>query len=141
MRIFKDLEMVEHLGSGVPRILESYNEDCFKFSSNFIRMSFPVVEGISLTQPTAMKITGITDSDKNGGQTGGQIGGQIELTKRQKDVLKIIKDDNHISRNSISIKLGINESAVQKHLTTLKNKGALVRIGGTRGYWKINYNE
>ena len=41
MRIFKDLHLVEHLGSGVPRILESYGKDCFTFSDNFLRMSFP----------------------------------------------------------------------------------------------------
>lgn len=29
MRIFKDLRMVEQLGSGVPRILKSYGKECF----------------------------------------------------------------------------------------------------------------
>jgi ATP-dependent DNA helicase RecG len=46
MRIFKDLGLVEHLGSGVPRILESYDKDCFKFSDNFLRMSFPATEQV-----------------------------------------------------------------------------------------------
>ena len=41
MRIFKDLDLVENLGSGVPRILESYGKDCFTFSDNFLRMTFP----------------------------------------------------------------------------------------------------
>jgi len=41
MRVFKDLDLVEHLGSGVPRILRSYSKDCFKFSENFLRMTFP----------------------------------------------------------------------------------------------------
>jgi ATP-dependent DNA helicase RecG len=41
MRVFKDLDLVEHLGSGVPRILQTYSKDCFKFSENFLRMSFP----------------------------------------------------------------------------------------------------
>ncbi len=41
MRIYKDLNLVEHLGSGVPRILENYSKDCFKFSTNFLRMTFP----------------------------------------------------------------------------------------------------
>ena len=41
MRIFKDLKLVEHLGSGVPRILEAYPKECFKFTENFLRMTFP----------------------------------------------------------------------------------------------------
>jgi predicted HTH transcriptional regulator len=44
MRIFKDLGMVEQLGSGVPRILENYGRECFTFSDHFLRMSFPVHE-------------------------------------------------------------------------------------------------
>lgn len=47
MRIFKDLDLVEHLGSGVPRILESYGKDCFTFSDNFLRMTFPAAEKIT----------------------------------------------------------------------------------------------
>lgn len=41
MSIFKDLELVEHLGSGIPRILEAYPQECFKFTENFLRMTFP----------------------------------------------------------------------------------------------------
>jgi len=42
MRVFRDLELVEHLGSGVPRILRSYGKECFKFTENFLRMTFSV---------------------------------------------------------------------------------------------------
>ena len=42
MRIFRDLDMVEQLGLGVPRILKSYGKECFTFTENFLRMSFPV---------------------------------------------------------------------------------------------------
>ena len=45
MRIFKDLDMVEQLGSGIPRILEHYPRSIFRFTSNFIRIIFPYTEG------------------------------------------------------------------------------------------------
>ena len=41
MRIYKDLELVEQLGSGIPRILEHYGKECFQFTENFLRMVFP----------------------------------------------------------------------------------------------------
>jgi ATP-dependent DNA helicase RecG len=47
MRIFKDLELVEQLGSGVPRILQSYGRDCFCFLDNFIRMTLPALEQVT----------------------------------------------------------------------------------------------
>ena len=42
MRIYRDVELVESLGSGIPRILNAYGENCFKFTDNFIRITFPV---------------------------------------------------------------------------------------------------
>jgi ATP-dependent DNA helicase RecG len=40
MRIFKDLDMVEHLGSGLPRITEFYGAESFRFTENFLRITF-----------------------------------------------------------------------------------------------------
>lgn len=110
MRVFKDLRLVEQLGSGVPRILKSYNKACFKFSDNFLRMTLPK-----------------------------SIGGQInDLTDKQQKVLQLITTNHKITRKELAEKLQINTSAVQKHLSALKDKKYLERIGGTRGYSKTN---
>lgn len=42
MRIFRDLDLVEQLGSGMPRILQAYPKTSFHFTDNFIRMVIPV---------------------------------------------------------------------------------------------------
>ncbi|EKY11019.1 Fic family protein [Capnocytophaga sp. oral taxon 324] len=47
MRVFRDLDLVEHLGSGVPRILRSYGKECFKFTEIFLRMIFPVTAQVT----------------------------------------------------------------------------------------------
>lgn len=44
MRIYRDLDMVEQFGSGVPRILQAYGEDCFHFYESYTRMVFPAEE-------------------------------------------------------------------------------------------------
>ena len=109
MRVFKDLGMVEQLGSGVPRILESYGRECFTFSDNFLRMVFPI------------------------------HGGQAEqLTERQQEVLELIRTNPSISRNQLSEKLGINPSAIQKHIDSLKKKGIISRDSDTTGYWEVH---
>jgi ATP-dependent DNA helicase RecG len=41
IRVFKDLELIEHLASGVPRILKYYSEQAFEFTDNFLRITFP----------------------------------------------------------------------------------------------------
>jgi predicted HTH transcriptional regulator len=40
MRIYKDLELVEHLGSGLNRILESYDKDSFIVKQNYMKNIF-----------------------------------------------------------------------------------------------------
>lgn len=44
--IFKDLDLVEQLGSGVPRILDAYPQESFEFSENFTRLVFPATEQV-----------------------------------------------------------------------------------------------
>jgi len=41
MRVFRDLEIVEQLGSGIPRILEAYSKDVFEIRQSFIRVVLP----------------------------------------------------------------------------------------------------
>ena len=40
--IYRDLELVESLGSGIPRIMQAYGEDSFRFTANFIRITLPI---------------------------------------------------------------------------------------------------
>ncbi len=40
MRVFKDVELVEQLGSGLIRILNTYDKSIFKITDNYIRIVF-----------------------------------------------------------------------------------------------------
>ena len=64
-------------------------------------------------------------------------GGQ-KLTAKQIVLVDLLKQTPTISRKDISKKLGINESAVQKRLDTLRKKGVVSRVGPDRGgYWEV----
>lgn len=64
-------------------------------------------------------------------------GGQ-KLTSKQMVVLDLIKQNPYATRKELSEKLGIYESAVQKHLDTLKKKEAINRVGPDKGgHWEI----
>ena len=74
MRVFRDLEIVEQLGSGVPRILEHYGRDAFEIRPNFLRVIFryegsvktsvKILEAMRLnneiTIPELAELTGVT---------------------------------------------------------------------------------
>ncbi len=80
-----------------------------------------------------VQTSGDLKSGQTGGQTGDQTGNFIKPTKRQKDVLILIEKNVFISRKELSHMLKINESAVQKHIDALKQKGLIERIGGDFG--------
>ncbi|MFI3239252.1 MAG: hypothetical protein R3Y22_01485 [Bacteroidales bacterium] len=42
MRVYRDLELVESLGYGVPRIVDKYGKESFIFMHNFTRMVLPI---------------------------------------------------------------------------------------------------
>ena len=78
--------------------------------------------------------------DKLGGSIGGSIGGPIEqelLTERQTQILNLVQQNPKVSYREMAVQIGINESAIKKHLNHLKDAGWLERVGGTRGYWAI----
>jgi predicted HTH transcriptional regulator len=131
-KLTKHLDLVEQLGSGIPRILETYGKACFKFSNNFLRMTFPKAA-------SDVDDKGANDGSAIGGAIGSAIGGAKEtLTDSQQRVLKFILDKPNVAYREVADKLGINPSAAQKHFDALKNKGVITRKGGTRGIWEVD---
>lgn len=92
---------------------------------------------VKLYRPVIESIGGAIDNS-SGAIEG--LGGAIEvsqLTERQQEILVLIQHNPKVSYRSLAEQLGINQSALQKHLNHLKDAGWLERIGGTRGYRKI----
>lgn len=134
-RVFRRLDYIEQWGSGIARIKQLCKEagnlePVFKETGDFFDIEF--IRGKDSATIDEVKDIGTPQS--------GAIYGQIEkglLTERQQDVLSLLESDPTISRQEIVASLGINASAVQKHLAKLKELGIIERVGGTRGYWQI----
>ena len=84
MRRFKDLDRVEQLGSGIPRILQFYEKDVFQFLENFLRIVLP------------------TNVIENADQDGGQDNNVKELTKGQDQVFRLIEANPKTSRRELT---------------------------------------
>lgn len=61
MRVFRDLELVEHLGSGLPRITEFYGPECFRFTENFLRITFAASGPVYEEEATEQVEAPVTD--------------------------------------------------------------------------------
>lgn len=136
MRVFKDLDLVEQLGSGIPRILESYEMECFKFSENFVRMIFP-----SSTKVVSDQARGIQSTSADG-LVDRLVDGLVDgLVDSQKRILELIQENPKISKRAMSEAIDISTTAIDKNINKLKEKGLIVRVGSDRaGYWKIVKN-
>ena len=73
---------------------------------------------------------------------GGQkivAGGQKKWSETTLKILGLIKQNPKISRKELCGELGINPSAVQKHIEKLKDANKIERIGGAKGgEWRVN---
>jgi len=105
MRIYKDLDLVEQLGSGVPRILEHYGKDCFKLSDNFLRMTFPKA-GNKSNQ----------DNNQVGNQDSSLIFEELlnELKQHPKNSKQLLFSKVEFILNYLDVNLGITSEKVRK---------------------------
>lgn len=117
MKIFKDLGFVEHMGTGIIRILSKYDESIFTFSSNFIKVSIPFnkEKNSSYSNKTSTK----------------------NVSKRQLKIMELIKEN--LTQDEIADKLGVSRFTIIRDIKLLKQNGFLSRVGSNKtGFWKIN---
>ena len=118
MRVFRDLDLVEHLGSGVPRILRSYGKECFLFTENFLRIVFPIYEKVTpQATPQVKELISILDKDMNRQE----IQNKLKLSDREHFRLSYLKPalDSQLIEMTIPDK---PQSSLQKYCLTEKGK-------------------
>ena len=95
MRVFKDLGIVEFLGSGLPRILQTYPREHFQFSANFLRISLPMSEKSS--EKSSEKIRQLLK--QNSGVTISELAEELGKTTRAVEKnLKTLQKEGKIKR-------------------------------------------
>lgn len=122
MKIFRDLGLVEHMGTGIIRILSKYDASVFTFSSNFIKVTIP----FSLKD---RDVYDHIDSEYN----------NIELSLRQKNIVELIKENKFITQEEIGNLLGVSRFTIIREIKILENKGIIKRKGSNKtGEWVID---
>jgi ATP-dependent DNA helicase RecG len=134
MRVFRDLEIVEQLGSGIPRILKAYGRDAFEIRKSFVRVVFYYTKPILEVQNTSPQ-TVIPEKTLVDGLVGGLADG---LAESQRLMLELITGNPRISKREMAEKIGISTTAIDKNVNALKTKGLLIRIGSDKsGHWEV----
>lgn len=120
MRVFKDLGLVEQLGSGMSRILKVYDKSIFDISEHLIKVQLP------FSMPRIAP--NIANGDDNGDDNGDE-----------KNVLAILQKEPAITAKKLAEILHISPRKVSRIIKKLRENGTISREGSDRkGYWKIS---
>ena len=116
MRVFKDVGLVEHLGSGMSRILKAYDESIFDITPNFLVVTFPFEEGFALPNEP------INEPIKSLGER----------------LLSLISSNQGISKEELAEKTDKSRSTITREIKKLCDAGKIKRIGSNKvGHWEI----
>lgn len=106
IRVFKDVDLIENIGSGVLRILEHYDKNCFKFMEHFLRVIFKYRENpFEYKNSTTQEI-----AQEN----------FVMLNENQVSIIKLIKNNPSINPKDIAKELNMTRDGVKYNINVLK---------------------
>lgn len=130
IRVFKDVDLIENIGSGVLRILDAYDKSCFKFMDHFLRVSFKYKEN-PFEYDSKNKVSAndtINDTLKD----------TTKLTKNEQQILSLIISNNQITREEIVNETKLSDRTISRAIKRLQDETFILREGSKKtGYWKV----
>lgn len=118
MRIFRDLNFVEQLGTGIQRVLKVYSKDIFEFYPNHIRVTITF--------------------ESNKFEYDNNFVVPKELNEIQSSIIKLIIDKPNITQAELSILLGVTIKTISRNFKFLIDNNYVKRIGANKnGYWML----
>ena len=126
MRVFSDLELVEHLGTGIRRILKRYDKSIYHFYPHFIRVS------IKYNLNEFEYDNKINKNDRKIDYS------QLELNNIQKGIIGLMLDRPTITQDEMSNLLGVTPRTIRNHINYLIDKDYIERTGANKnGKWMV----
>lgn len=121
IRVFKDVDLIENIGSGILRILKAYDRNCFIFMDNFLRVSFKYRENpFEYDQKT------------------NQENDQKELSNIQNKIISLISQNSKITQKEMAKILEVSREKIKYNIAILKDMNIIDREGSNKiGKWKI----
>ncbi len=151
MRIYRDVELVEQLGSGMNRMMKVYKPDIFKISPNFFHVVF------YFNKDFKTEFNGIkrgNEDIKEGADliTSQKLPKDFPKTSQRLPIEEVpsecpeiaintylaIKQNPYATLEELSKELGITDRSIKTHISLLKQFNLIERVGGkTHGHWQI----
>ena len=144
---------IENFGTGLQRIANACEEagvkyefvtDNYGFTVIFYRPPIWTSDDIEVnTACSNGNSNGVnSSSEKNNGRDNTTVNVTINvvLAEREKQILKIIIENNKITADVLAEELNVTRRTIQRYLKGLQNKNILIRTGSRRaGFWEIKH--
>ena len=119
MRVFKDLDLVEQLGTGIIRILKVYDKSVYQFYPNFIRVNFK----FDYPEREINKLSMLSDDN---------------MTNIQIKIINLMKEDKYVTQDELAEKICVSRSTIARQIKLLIEENKIKRSGSKKnGYWEI----
>jgi predicted HTH transcriptional regulator len=116
MRVFRDMELVEQIGSGMSRILKYYDRSIFELTPSFTVVTFPFEKAFIMSDD---KIIG-------------------KINEKIKTTLDVIKDNPTATIPILAELTGKSQSTISRELKEYQSAGLLRREGARKnGRWVV----
>ena len=115
MRVFKDVGLVEQLGSGMERILAVYDKSIFELSKNFMKVTFRFYE-----EKTADKKPPIKTADKKP---------PIKTAENINNIKEFLKDNKEATTSQISDFIKLSPRRTREILKEMLADGVIISNG------------
>ena len=145
MRVFRDVEMVESLGSGMNRIMRIYGRENFEFGGNYVRMIVPYnwipEEGEAEYEEFN------EGGQKNRVETGIDQKKWPEKwpekwPKKAETIVSMINQNQGVTISDFENELGVGHTTVKKILKEMQAEGFIRRDGPDKGgHWIVLKSE
>ena len=113
MKIFNQLDIVDHTGHGIPIIVDKYGKDSFEISDNYIMVTIPFDKEVMATINV-----GVNDVEKV--------------------ILEELVKNPQLTANDLSIIISKSKRTAERYLKLLQEKGYIERSGSDKtGNWKV----
>ena len=115
MIVFRNLELVEHLGIGIRRILKRYDKSIYHFYSYFIRVSIKY----NLNEFEYDNEQKINDNKLDYSNS--------ELNNLQRGIIELMLDSPKITQDEMSNLLGVISRTIRNHIKYLIDNNYIKR--------------
>ena len=117
VKVFIKLGLIKQTGHGVPKVVRKYGAKAYDFGTSTITVTIPFDR------------SGFKDKRENA---------TVKLSETEKSILRLISEDNAITIEGLSKKIGKHRTTILRALGQLREKGLVERVGPDKtGHWEI----